>query len=56
MRTPQTMRARAAGDPARARLYQATADDYQRHVKTWTVTDTGPRAAGWAREVVTGSG
>ena len=31
-----------AGDPARARLYQATADDYQRHVKSWTVTDTGP--------------
>jgi glucoamylase len=34
--------AQAAGDPARARLYQATADDYQRNVKSWTVTDTGP--------------
>jgi glucoamylase len=34
--------ARAAGDPTRALLYQATADDYQRNVKSWTVTDTGP--------------
>ena len=34
--------ARQAGDPVRARLYQATADDYQRNVKSWTVTDTGP--------------
>jgi glucan 1,4-alpha-glucosidase len=34
--------AEAADDPARALLYQATADDYQRNVKTWTVTDTGP--------------
>ncbi len=34
--------AQRAGDPARARLYQATADDYQRNVKSWTVTDTGP--------------
>jgi glucoamylase len=34
--------AQAAGDPARALLYQATADDYQRNVKSWTVTDTGP--------------
>ena len=34
--------ARAAGDTARALLYQATADDYQRNVKSWTVTDTGP--------------
>ena len=34
--------AQQAGDPARARLYQATADDYQRNVKSWTVTDTGP--------------
>ncbi|MFZ0974048.1 MAG: glycoside hydrolase family 15 protein [Solirubrobacteraceae bacterium] len=34
--------AQAAGDPARAMLYQATADDYQRNVKSWTVTDTGP--------------
>ena len=32
----------AAGDPTRASLYQATADDYQRNVKSWTVTDTGP--------------
>jgi glucoamylase len=37
--------AAAAGDPVRARLYQATADDYQRQVKTWTVTDTGPYGA-----------
>ncbi len=31
-----------AGDPARALLYRATADDYLRNVKSWTVTDTGP--------------
>jgi glucoamylase len=30
------------GDTARANLYQATADDFQRHIKTWTVTTTGP--------------
>ena len=30
------------GDAARARLYQATADDFQRNIKTWTVTTTGP--------------
>jgi glucoamylase len=29
-------------DPARARLYQATADYFQRSVKSWTVTTTGP--------------
>jgi glucoamylase len=32
----------AAGDTARADLYLATADDYQRNVKRWTVTTTGP--------------
>jgi glucoamylase len=32
------------GDPARATLYQATADDFQRDVKSWTVTTTGPYA------------
>src|SRR5487761_1877469 len=32
------------GDTARARLYQATADDFQRNIKTWTVTTTGPYA------------
>jgi len=30
------------GDPARAQLYQATADDFQRMIKIWTVTTTGP--------------
>ena len=30
--------AAANGDPARARLYQATADYYARNVKAWTVT------------------
>jgi glucoamylase len=30
------------GDTARARLYQATADDFQRSVTSWTVTTTGP--------------
>ena len=34
--------AQKAGDPQRARLYQATADDYQRNVKSWTITDNGP--------------
>jgi glucoamylase len=34
--------AAAAGDRARAALYLATADDYQRNVKRWTVTSTGP--------------
>jgi len=32
-------------DPARARLYQATADYFQRSVKSWTVTTSGPYAA-----------
>jgi len=32
------------GDTARARLYQATADHFQRTIKTWTVTTTGPYA------------
>jgi glucan 1,4-alpha-glucosidase len=36
--------ARAAGDTARARLYFATADHYQRNVKKWTVTTNGPYA------------
>jgi glucoamylase len=34
--------AQAAGDSARAHLYLATADEYQRSVKQWTVTTTGP--------------
>jgi len=32
------------GDTARSRLYQATADDFQRSIKTWDVTTTGPDA------------
>jgi glucoamylase len=32
------------GDTARAQLYQATADDFQRNVKSWTVTTSGPYA------------
>jgi hypothetical protein len=35
----------AYGDPARAHLYLATADYYQRTVERWTVTTTGPDAA-----------
>jgi glucoamylase len=31
-------------DQARARLYQATADYFQRSIKSWTVTTTGPDA------------
>ena len=48
--------AAAAGDPARAALYLATADDYQRNVKAWTVTSTGPDGTGryFIREAVTG--
>jgi glucoamylase len=30
------------GDSARARVYQATADDFQRNIKSWTVTTSGP--------------
>jgi glucoamylase len=30
------------GDAADARVYQATADDFQRNVESWTVTSTGP--------------
>jgi glucoamylase len=30
------------GDRADAAVYQATADDFQRHIKDWTVTSTGP--------------
>ncbi|MFL6138664.1 MAG: glucodextranase DOMON-like domain-containing protein [Frankiaceae bacterium] len=32
------------GDDGRSRVYQATADDFARHVKGWTVTTTGPYA------------
>ncbi|MEV4257693.1 glycoside hydrolase family 15 protein, partial [Spirillospora sp. NPDC049652] len=32
------------GDPARARLYRATADRFARSVKGWTVTTSGPYA------------
>jgi glucan 1,4-alpha-glucosidase len=34
--------ATAQGDSARAQVYQATADQFQRMIKTWTVTTTGP--------------
>src|SRR5262249_57838183 len=34
--------AAAHGDAARARMYQATADDFQRSIKGWTVTTSGP--------------
>ena len=33
------------GDASRSRLYQATADDFQRNIKAWTVTTTGPYAS-----------
>jgi glucoamylase len=36
--------AKEHGDTARADLYQATADDFQRNIKNWTVTTTGPDA------------
>ena len=34
--------ARVNHDPAHARLYQATADDFARNIKAWTVTTNGP--------------
>ncbi len=36
--------ARVNHDPAHARVYQATADDFARNIKGWTVTTTGPLA------------
>ncbi|MFL5863507.1 MAG: glucodextranase DOMON-like domain-containing protein [Solirubrobacteraceae bacterium] len=33
--------ARANGDPVHARVYQATADDFARNIKGWTVTTNG---------------
>ena len=33
-------------DAAHARVYQATADDFARNVKAWTVTTTGPYGSG----------
>ena len=48
--------AKAAGDTARAQLYLATADDYQRNVKRWTVTTTGPDGPRYfVRESVNGN-
>ncbi len=32
------------GDAARARVYQATADEFARNIKRWTVTTSGPDA------------
>jgi hypothetical protein len=34
------------GDPASARVYRATADHFQRSIKGWTVTTTGPYSSG----------
>ena len=34
------------GDPGRARLYRAVADHFQRSIKGWTVTTTGPYTPG----------
>ena len=34
--------ARVNHDPARAAVYQATADDFARNIKAWTVTTNGP--------------
>jgi glucoamylase len=43
--TAASVIAAAHGDTARAQLYQATADDFQRMIKSWTVTTTGPDGA-----------
>ncbi|MBR7829645.1 glucan 1,4-alpha-glucosidase [Actinospica sp. MGRD01-02] len=37
--------ARAHGEGADAALYQATADDFQRNIKKWTVTTTGSQSS-----------
>ncbi|MGH6657381.1 MAG: glucodextranase DOMON-like domain-containing protein [Actinocrinis sp.] len=37
--------ARAHHDPADAAVYQAAADEFQRDIKNWTVTSTGPDSA-----------
>src|SRR6201999_2111344 len=42
--TAASVIAASHGDTARAQLYQATADDFQRNVKNWDVTTTGPYA------------
>ena len=42
--TAASVIAAAHGDRARARLYQATADYFQRSIKSWDVTTTGPDA------------
>ena len=34
--------ARVNGDPVHAQIYQATADDFARNIKAWTVTTNGP--------------
>lgn len=34
------------GDPASARVYRATADHFQRSIKGWTVTTSGPYGSG----------
>ena len=43
--TAASVIAAAHGDTARAQLYQATADDFQRSIKTWDVTTTGQDGA-----------
>ena len=37
--------AKTHGDSADANLYQATADDFQRNIKNWTVTTTGSQSS-----------
>jgi glucoamylase len=39
--------AKQQGDGARADLYQAAADDFQRNIKKWTVTTSGPDGASY---------
>src|SRR5207302_4639876 len=40
--TAASVIAASHGDAARAQLYQATADHFQRSIKGWTVTTSGP--------------
>ena len=45
--TAASVIAASHGDTARAQLYQATADDFQRNIKNWDVTTTGPDASAY---------
>lgn len=43
--TAASVIAKSHGDNADAQLYQAAADDFQRNIKNWTVTSSGPASS-----------